>query len=267
MYVHLSVHLSVFLLDYVILFLLAMPHFCFLDSGKPTGEICGPNDKCWGNGRCLSRCCEKYLATADKVAECDNNGYAKRCKSGFELQSRSFRCRKKALYTTVSSGASCEAVGFARIPSLADCKNALQELRQSHSPKGTVHGSFGPRHCYLRYDGDLWYNLNGQSTTPCSSASNCVCRIEQCKMENNIDYNGNDDKMPNGKLKCSSPIKSLCTQRNPIDDVPSCKSFCSTSKYFTWKASKKECYCKNSDSRRRQHGGSVSGKTNCPYSE
>ena len=80
MYVHLSVHLSVFLLDYVILFLLAMPHFCFLDSGKPTGEICGPNDKCWGNWRCLSRCCEKYLGSSqniDNVAECDNNGYAK----------------------------------------------------------------------------------------------------------------------------------------------------------------------------------------------
>ena len=95
-------------------------------------------------------------------------------------------------------------------------------------------------------------------------ASNCVCRIEQCEMEDNIHYNGNDDKMPDGKLKCTGG--SLCTQ-NPITDASSCKSFCSTSKYFTWKASAKVCYCKNSDSRRSQEGGTVSGKTNCPYNE
>ena len=91
-------------------------------------------------------------------------------------------------------------------------------------------------------------------------ASNCVCRIEQCEMEDNIHYNGNDDKMPDGKLKCTGG--SLCTQ-NPITDASSCKSFCSTSKYFTWKASAKVCYCKNSDSTRSQEGGTVSGKTNC----
>ena len=82
-------------------------------------------------------------------------------------------------------------------------------------------------------------------------------------MENDIDYAGSDDTMPDGKLKCSSANQSLCTQRTPVHDVPSCKSFCYLSKYFTWKASNKECYCKNSDLGKRQEGGSVSGRTKC----
>ena len=81
-------------------------------------------------------------------------------------------------------------------------------------------------------------------------------------MENDIDYTGNDDTMPGGKLKCSSTIQPRCTQRAPVDDVPSCKSFCSLSKYFTWKENR-ECFCKNSDLVKRQQGGSVSGRTNC----
>ena len=134
-----------------------MPHFCFLDSGKPTGEICDPYDKCLGNGRCLSRCCGKYLATPDNVAECDYNGYAKRCKSGFEFSSSGgcIKKKNKALYTTVSSGASCEANGFARIPTLADCKNALQELGQSLWG-GTVDNPDGPPGCYLRFGQLSW---------------------------------------------------------------------------------------------------------------
>ena len=82
-------------------------------------------------------------------------------------------------------------------------------------------------------------------------------------MENDIDYAGSDDTMPDGKLKCSSANQSLCAQRTPVHDVPSCKSFCHLSKYFTWKASIKECYCKNSDLGKRQEGGSVSGRTKC----
>ena len=146
--------------------------------------------ECRDNGRCLSRCCQQYLATPDNVAECDNNGYAKRCKSGFEF----------------STGE-----GFTSL-----CIESIE-------------------------------------------------KAEQCEME--IDYYGNDDKMADGKLKCSSPAQSLCTQRNPIADVPSCKSFCSTSKYFTWKEAAKECYCKNSNARRGQQDGGVSGKTNCHYNE
>ena len=78
--------------------------------------------------------------------------------------------------TTVASGASCEEIGFATITSVNDCQSALQEIGLSHTPKGTVDGSYGPAGCYLRSDGDLWYNLNGQSATPCSSESTCICR-------------------------------------------------------------------------------------------
>ena len=68
--------------------------------------------------------------------------------------------------------------------------------------------------------------------------------------------------MPDGKLKCSSRW-SGCAESSPVPDALSCISFCSSSDYFTWKSAKKECFCKHSDSGRKQQGGSVSGRTNC----
>ena len=86
---------------------------------------------------------------------------------------------------------------------------------------------------------------------------------ERCGMEYDIDYGGYDVNMPDGKLKCSGSW-SRCTESSPVPDVQSCKSFCNSSSYFTWKSARKECFCKNSDSGRRQYGGSVSGRTtNC----
>ena len=89
-----------------------------------------------------------------------------------------------------------------------------------------------------------------------------VSDTEHCGYENNIDYQGNDDTLPNGKLQCSSGYPG-CTESSPVPDVPSCKLFCSSSDYFTWKSANKECYCKNSDRGRKQQVGSVSGRTNC----
>ena len=80
-------------------------------------------------------------------------------------------------YSMVTSGASCEGSGFATITSLDDCNNALQELKLDHTPKGTVISSAAAQGCYLRLDGDLWYNLDEQSTAPCTSQSTCICRI------------------------------------------------------------------------------------------
>ena len=81
-------------------------------------------------------------------------------------------------------------------------------------------------------------------------------------MEYDIDYNGFDD-VDGVKWKCSHPTWTACTQMSPINDFHSCKSFCHSSKYFTWRASVKDCYCKNSDSGRRQQVGKVSGRTDC----
>ena len=78
-------------------------------------------------------------------------------------------------YSMVTYGASCEEARLATITSLDDCNNALQELGNDHTPKGTVDTSFGPTGCYLRADGDLWYNLNGQSLASCTSQSTCIC--------------------------------------------------------------------------------------------
>ena len=85
---------------------------------------------------------------------------------------------------------------------------------------------------------------------------------EQCAMEYDIDYAGNDDTMPDGKLKCSSPTDNYCTQRFAVHDFPTCKEFCYSSDYFTWRASSKVCFCKNSDSGKTS-GGGISGKINC----
>ena len=87
---------------------------------------------------------------------------------------------------------------------------------------------------------------------------------EQCGVENDTRYAGYDYTMPDGKLKCSSDIKSGCTQRSPVPDVDICKSFCHANDYFTWISSTKECFCKKSDSGKGQQSGSVSGPTKCP---
>ena len=132
------------------------------------------------------------------------------------------------------------------------CKNSdLVKRQQGGSVSGRTNcqGKLGPT---ITKSLELWF------LTLCTSYMFAV----QCGMENDIDYTGNDDTMPDGKLKCSSTIQPRCTQRAPVDDVPSCKSFCSSSKYFTWKENR-ECFCKNSDLVKRQHGGSVSGRTNC----
>ena len=84
-----------------------------------------------------------------------------------------------------------------------------------------------------------------------------------CKIEYEIDYAGNDDTMPDGKLKCSSTIQANCTQQSYIHTAQGCRSFCKSSKYFTWTSDYKECYCKNSNSVRTHWDGGVSGNTNC----
>ena len=83
----------------------------------------------------------------------------------------------------------------------------------------------------------------------------------QCELENNIHYSGNDDYTTDGKIKCASAINPSCTQ-TAFDDASSCKSFCYSSKYFTF-TNAKECFCKNLDSAKSQEGGTISGRTNC----
>ena len=150
---------------------------------------------------------------------------------------------------------------------------------------------------YCKQQGYLYYGV--QATTECfcgnnypddnrmvdesSCSSNCPadsslkcgsgCKMniylvkdsaEQCGMENDIDYGGNDVIMPDGKLKCSSPYTSACTESSPTVNAPSCRSFCLESNYFTWKSSSQECYCKYSNSGKVQESGSTSGSTICP---
>ena len=83
----------------------------------------------------------------------------------------------------------------------------------------------------------------------------------QCELENNIHYSGNDDYTTDGKIKCASAINPSCTQ-TAFDDASSCKSFCYSSKYFTF-TNAKECFCKNLDSAKSQEVGTISGRTNC----
>ena len=78
-------------------------------------------------------------------------------------------------YTKVTSGASCEANGFGSITSDLECQTAPQELGLSLTWRGTINAP-GPPGCYHRFDGDLWYNVNGQPTEPCTSQSICVCK-------------------------------------------------------------------------------------------
>ena len=128
-------------------------------------------------------------------------------------------------------------------------------LVQTHTFK-RLDSILQPQNCKFR---DSYFDNHAYLST---KFSQCPLYTELCAMENDIDYHGNDDTMPNGKLKCSSSW-SGCTESSPVPDVPSCKSFCNSSSYFTWTANK-ECYCKHSDSGRKQQGGSVSGRTNCP---
>ena len=90
---------------------------------------------------------------------------------------------------------------------------------------------------------------------------------EQCRLEKDIDYSGNDDTMTDGKLTCSSKTNSLCTRRTSVHDITSCKLFCQQrpilSEFFSWKDFSNECFCKHSDSGRRHQGGAVSGTTKC----
>ena len=72
---------------------------------------------------------------------------------------------------------------------------------------------------------------------------------EQCGIEPDIDYAGND-------VTGKSGIPGFNT-------VTSCKSFCQLSKYFTWDARDTKCYCKTSDSGRQKLNGLFSGRTNC----
>merc|ERR1712117_429334 len=81
-------------------------------------------------------------------------------------------------YEQVKSGTYCNL-----ITSFEECTGAAFQLGLSHTPKGTVPkdiDTYGPAGCYLRWDGDLWYNANEQSTTPCTSESPCICRTGDC---------------------------------------------------------------------------------------
>ena len=84
-------------------------------------------------------------------------------------------CLNLESYSMVTYGASCEEIGLATVTSLDDCNKALQELGLDHTPRGTVGSTFRPSGCFLNADGDLWYNLNGQSTAQCTSQSSCIC--------------------------------------------------------------------------------------------
>ena len=101
--------------------------------------------------------------------------------------------------------------------------------------------------------------------TSCLILALCTFQFsaEPCALEHDTDYYGNEDTTPDGRPKCSSTANKICAQRDTIPDVPSCQSYCNSSTYFTWKAPKKECFCKSSDSGRRPSEMDVSGKTNC----
>ena len=67
------------------------------------------------------------------------------------------------------------ASGLGRITSLAECQIATQKLGLNVRNSGIVDAN-APSNCYYRFDGDLWYNENEQSTAPCTSSSQCVCK-------------------------------------------------------------------------------------------
>ena len=74
-----------------------MTHFCLSgiqQAMKAIGDVCDPEDTCAYDGRCLSRCCHPHLAMPDNVAECDQEGWQAKCKSGHEWVSGK-GCTKK----------------------------------------------------------------------------------------------------------------------------------------------------------------------------
>ena len=92
-------------------------------------------------------------------------------------------------YHRVERGANCEAEGYARITSLAECISATKELghgiRNTPATLDIPNWEYAPRGCYYRpwnryqpeaTDGDLWYNKNGSNRAPCSLLSNCICK-------------------------------------------------------------------------------------------
>ena len=84
-------------------------------------------------------------------------------------------------YEQVKSGTSCNL-----ITSSEECTRAALELGLSHTPKGTVPqniDTYGPSGCYLRFNGELWYNANEQSPAPCTSESTCICRTGKLKLK------------------------------------------------------------------------------------
>ena len=75
-------------------------------------------------------------------------------------------------YKQVKNGTSCNLIS-----SSEECTRAALELGLSHTPKGTVpqdQEAYGPFGCYLRSNGDLWYNANEQSPASCTSESTCI---------------------------------------------------------------------------------------------
>ena len=81
----------------------------------------------------------------------------------------------------------------------------------------------------------------------------CICPSHlsagACGIEYNFDYQNND--VP-GKAGTRT-----------FNTLTGCKSYCQFDKYFTWDSRDNKCYCKTSDSGRRQIPGLFSGKTSC----
>ena len=81
-------------------------------------------------------------------------------------------------YSVVTSGISCEETGSAKITTLEECRSALQAAGFGQRVNGTVDLSDQPAGCYLRSDGDVWFNKYGQTPALCTSQSKCdVCEI------------------------------------------------------------------------------------------
>ena len=75
-------------------------------------------------------------------------------------------------YDLVTSGSSCE-----RITSKDDCELAAEELGLDDTTAGEETESDYPPYCYLTFDGDLWFNNNGDSTAECTQSSRCICKV------------------------------------------------------------------------------------------
>ena len=77
-------------------------------------------------------------------------------------------------YSVVTSGTSCEETGSAKITTLEECRSALQSAGFGHRVKGTDDLSDQPMGCYLRSDGNVWFN----QPALCTSQLKCdVCEI------------------------------------------------------------------------------------------